>query len=93
MAIPIWGNRLSDFAENRAQLCDFRALQDVKQIAHEGENKVFSLCETFTCIGTYTKDQSFRPFPLHDVIRVVEAHLLDENGIPKLSEPPDEGES
>jgi hypothetical protein len=60
----------------------------VKQAAHEQGIKTLSHCETSTCIGTYTKDQSFRPFPLHDVIRVVEAHLLDENGNPKLSEPP-----
>ena len=45
---------------------------------------------TNTSFGRYTKDQSFRPFPLHDVIRVVEAHLLDSNGNPRADLPPDE---
>jgi hypothetical protein len=93
MACVLKGKRLSDFKEDIVRICGFRALQIVKQVTHEAEIKTLSLCETSTCSGTYHKDQSLRPFALHDVIRVVEAHLLDENGNPKLSEPPNEGES
>jgi len=62
----------------------------VSQIHPHSENKMLYHAATNTSFGRYTKDQSFRPFPLHDVIRVVEAHLLDSNGNPRADLPPNE---
>jgi hypothetical protein len=79
MAYSIWGNRLSASKE----ICGLYLSQNVKQQVNEEGTCTFALCETLSFIDTSTKDQSSRPFALHEVVRVVENHLLDQNGNPR----------